>query len=49
MQGFEIPKYVQQTGVQVKADYEQDEEIEWNHIEKFTVDGRESRVVDRFV
>ena len=49
VQGFEIPKYVQQNGVQVKASNEQDEKIERNHIEKFTVDGRESRVVDRFI
>jgi len=28
MQRLAIPKYVQQNGVQVKADYEQDEKIE---------------------
>ena len=49
MQRLAIPKYVQQNGVQVKADYEQDEKIEWDHIEEFTVDGRRFLIIKRFV
>jgi hypothetical protein len=49
MQGFEIPKHVQQNGVQVKTSNEQNEKIKRNYIEKCTVDGRESRIVKRFI